>query len=230
MDFKEMLDTLTQSYKDVAKAASYAYVEQNRQFCHSLYECIKERMEEVSVSNRVPLVYVLDSMMGMSVKHGFSGYADLTRKDIEWIVTMAVPESDPSQLIKIKKVVRGWRQRGIFSAAELESVEAYLASVQKSVGPTSERESERSQVLTKQDILKKMEEDRDKHKKAREDGWSRLGPVNDTRRPTTPRPPLREEFEELWEKIDGMTDTDWANMIEEETRFRVSMKAASTRM
>ncbi|KAJ3414685.1 hypothetical protein HDV05_006220 [Chytridiales sp. JEL 0842] len=229
LKFKQLLETLTASNTSIEKVKNFALSESNRAHYENLYECIKERLMEVPTINRLSLLYLLDSLM----KTSFKGYLDLVRKDLVWIINAIVPENDYggySNLSNVQKIVKSWRKYAIFGSPELESVDQLLANA-SAVAPTINDTDKGSVTLSKNDILKRIEEDRDRHKRAREDGWYRPDPSESENMRSSKhgrRKAIRDEFEEVWERTSAMNDSDWEVVQDDSTRYKLAMKSRRT--
>ncbi|KAJ3203350.1 hypothetical protein HDU67_010240 [Dinochytrium kinnereticum] len=166
MAFKELLDTLTGSANAVSKVASFALAPQHRAHHLNLFECIKDRMEEIPTMNRLNLLWVLDALCQQGKKVGFKVYYDLLRQDLEWVFATVVPDNDDAGLVNltnVRKIIKVWKNKGIFHPSELENVERRLATFQAKAPITSETpRSALPQNFSKSDILRRIEEDRDR--------------------------------------------------------------------
>lgn len=230
MEFKELLRTLSASQKEVTKVAGFALEDENRGLYTTLFECIKEKLSEHGpVPDRLNFLYLLDSIIQYGSKAGFTGYQDLLREDLKFVIQQVVPGEDDASLANVtnvRKILKHWRSKGFFSAAELDPIEKKLPSSSLKAGSSGEK------TMSKMDIMKRIEEDRDKHKKSREEGWSRIdsAAVMDSVLTTSKRsqaslssrPVLKDEFDEMWDRTPGMTDMDWEKIREDDMHFQLS--------
>ncbi|KAI8850554.1 hypothetical protein BC829DRAFT_442144 [Chytridium lagenaria] len=173
------------------------------------------------------LLWVLDALCQLGVKVGFKAYIDLVRQDLDWIFSTVVPDDDEGGLSNIIKV---WKNKNIFNSAELESVEQRLSTFH-----------------AKAPVL----QDRDRHKRAREDGWFRNdaidshpnSPTLKRRRsqdidlklrtkspkltPTDPATRPRSEFDDIWDRTLALSDLDFPAIQEAVLRKEIAAAAAA---
>ncbi|KAI7871158.1 CTD kinase subunit gamma CTK3-domain-containing protein [Spinellus fusiger] len=202
--FLSLLNKLNASQQSIYKVASYAM--RHRKLSEDLYSCLIEELEQASLNARLNIVYVLDAIFSASVKSRFTGYVDLTKSDLERIIQAVVP-NDPKGVVNLpnmRKILHHWKQKRIFDTSDIEKAEKPL------LGRETNSHTASSDGFSKQDILRRMEEDRERHKRLREEIWIR----------STEEPP-EAEFEQLWENTDGLDlETDYeAMMVENMTRL-----------
>ncbi|KAL0080321.1 CTD kinase subunit gamma CTK3-domain-containing protein [Phycomyces blakesleeanus] len=194
--FLSLLNKLNASQQSIYKVASYAM--RHRRLSEDLYSCLIEELEQASINARLNIVYVLDAIFSASLKSRFTGYVDLTRQDLGRIVQAVVP-SDPKGVVNLpnmRKILNHWKQKRIFEINEIEQAEKPLLGRETSSHTTGDG-------FSKDDILRRMEEDRERHKKLREEIWIRS--VDES--PDA-------QFEELWESTDPLDpETDYEAMM-----------------
>ncbi|KAJ3030036.1 UNVERIFIED_CONTAM: E3 ubiquitin-protein ligase BRE1A [Siphonaria sp. JEL0065] len=230
--FKSLLDKITMSQQTIAQLASFALKKPHRPHATILFAVVRERISTTGTLNRLPLLYTLDAICQRKPKE----WVKLVGASLVEIVNEIVPEKEPVNAAQVKKCIKAWKARGIFPMDILESLDTRmneLLAKAPAITPTE-------RTFTTKEIMRRIEEDRDRHKKAREEGWYRPDPsADDSHNPQPPRssskrstsssrgggpsiPVARDEFSEAWDKIpapnlDG--DLTWFVMKEDLDRF-----------
>ncbi|KAJ3331378.1 hypothetical protein HDU76_003355 [Blyttiomyces sp. JEL0837] len=224
MQFKDLLESAMQSHSQVARAGNFALADAHRSHVQSLYECIKEKaLEPSSNANRAHLFYVLDHICGANAaRSNITSYADLLQNDLKEIFEAVVmPDNDQNagHLTHMKKIVKSWKRMSIFSSSDLEPLETKLEELMGSATAPSESE-------TKAELLKKIEDCRDVHKREREAGWYKGSAEEEGTSPQSFRQKLKlKEFSEYWEKTTALTEEDSESMKEEQRKLRITKSA-----
>ncbi|KAF7726522.1 hypothetical protein EC973_008653 [Apophysomyces ossiformis] len=198
LNFLALLNKLNASQQSIYKVANYAM--RHRRLAEDLYSCLIDELDKASLNARLNIIYVFDAIFSASLKSRFTGYVDLTRRDLPRIIQAVVP-NDPKGVVNIpntRKILTHWKQKCIFDASEIEQAEKPLLEREASVGTTTT-----SDGFSREDILRRMEEDRERHKKLREEIWIRSAEeANDA------------EFEQIWETTDALDpETDYEVMM-----------------
>ncbi|KAG0317630.1 hypothetical protein BGZ97_005095 [Linnemannia gamsii] len=152
------------------------------------------------------IFYVLDSICHQSHKAGFSGYIDLIQKNLPKIIECVTP-SGPKGNVNVagtKKILELWRARKLFSESALDKVENPLLS--RELGANAPASFDTG--FTKDDILKRMDEDRERHKRIREEIWIR---------PSDEDPGA--EFLQSWEDVSDLDEVDYEDMEAENEKY-----------
>ncbi|CAO3684774.1 unnamed protein product [Rhizopus stolonifer] len=197
LTFLSLLQKLNASQQSIHKVATYAM--RHRKLSEDLYSCLIEELEQASTNARLNIIYVLDAIFSASQKSKFTGYVDLTRPDLPRIIH-AVVANDAKSVVNVpntQKIMNHWKRKGVFEVNILEEAEKPLLERQKSsVKPVNE-------TFSKQDILRRMEEDRERHKRIKEEIWIR-----------PPEEPKNAEFEDFWNSIDKLDpEVDYEQMM-----------------
>ncbi|CEG64016.1 hypothetical protein G6F70_001344 [Rhizopus microsporus] len=198
LTFLSLLQKLNASQQSIHKVASYAM--RHRKLSEDLYSCLIEVLEQASTNARLNIIYVLDAIFSASQKSNFTGYIELTRPDLPRIIH-AVVANDAKGVVNVpntQKIINHWKRKGLFESHILEEAEKPLLEREQSSNTTSTNES-----FSKQDILRRMEEDRERHKRMKEEIWIR-----------PPEEAKNAEFEEFWKSIDKLNpDVDYDQMM-----------------
>ncbi|CAO3623772.1 unnamed protein product [Cunninghamella echinulata] len=191
------------SQQFIQKTARYAvkYI----QLSEDLYSCFLEEIESTSINTRLNLLYVLDCILSMSRKIQFEGYTELTKPNVLRII-QAVAPSDNKGIVNVsntRKLLQHWRERNYFDEDIILQAEQSLVSSGENLA--TKNESSDTSGFSKIDILNRMEQDRERHKRLREEMWRRSAEESsDT------------EFEQLWETTDDFDiNTDGAEIMEQ---------------
>ncbi|KAI8879904.1 hypothetical protein K501DRAFT_325261 [Backusella circina FSU 941] len=197
--FLSLLQKLNASQQSIHKVASYAM--RHKRLSEDLYSCIIEQLDKASINARLNMIYVLDAIFSASQKARFTSYIELTTRDLVRIVN-AVVADDPKGVVNVpntRKIINNWKRKGYFKTEDIEQAEKPLADRESSstTVPTS------GDSFSKQDILRRMEEDRERHKRLREEIWIR-----------PPEEPKYAEFEEFWNSTEALDpETDYETMM-----------------
>ncbi|KAF9580562.1 hypothetical protein BGW38_002730 [Lunasporangiospora selenospora] len=148
----------------------------------------------------------MDSICHHSHKAGFSGYIELIQKNLGKIIDCVTP-SGPKGNVNVagtKKILELWKARRIFQPGAIEAVEKPLLSRDLGSAATSTAET----ALTKEDILRRMDEDRERHKRIREEIWIR--PSDE---------PPEAEFLQQWDEVSDMDENDYENIESDNQKY-----------
>ncbi|KAG0255089.1 hypothetical protein BG011_005331 [Mortierella polycephala] len=155
---------------------------------------------------RMNIFYVLDSICHQSYKADFHGYMELIQRNLVKIIECVTP-SGPKGNVNVagtKKILETWRNRKLFPENVIEKVEKPLLS--RELGANAPASSETG--FSKDDILKRMDEDRERHKRIREEIWIR---------PADEDPEA--EFLQNWDEVSDIDDVDYENMECENEKY-----------
>ncbi|KAI8343149.1 CTD kinase subunit gamma CTK3-domain-containing protein [Chlamydoabsidia padenii] len=193
LQFISLLKKLNATQLSIQKTARYAV--KHRQLSEDLYSCFLEELEKTSLNTRLNILYVLDCILSMSRKIQFKGYIELTQPNVQRIIN-AVALSSSKGIVNVsntRKLLANWKDKAYFDTDTIESAEKALeACVESNLQmKTTEEQNNKANVFTKADILNRMEQDRERHKRLREEMW---------RRSAEESPDA--EFEQLWQTTD----------------------------
>ncbi|KAJ1732523.1 hypothetical protein H4S06_005099 [Coemansia sp. BCRC 34490] len=238
--FGNMLDNLTGAQPTIDRVAGFAV--KNSSVADNLLDCMTEKLEKLAVPPRLNVLLVVDAIL-LAVSRRTRGTAaaeeeqqeeedarrswvDLIRKDVVRLVRDVVPESPAGDgnVPQVRKVVSGWRRKGVFDKKVLASVDKLLAN-RAGGGATAEQNNntssngnaataaESSGGMKHQEILRRIEEDRERHKRHKEDAWIR--PSNE---------PAHCELEAYWETTSDFNDADWFELAAENSNYRQELE------
>ncbi|KAF9136455.1 hypothetical protein BGX30_011176 [Mortierella sp. GBA39] len=205
LEFLSLLGKLNASQHSIQKVGNFAM--KNRKLHEDLYNCIIEELEQTkSLNTRMNIFYVLDSICHQSHKAGFHGYIDLIQKNLPKIIECVTP-SGPKGNVNVagtKKILELWRVRKLFSDSALDKVEKPLLA--RELGANAPASFDTG--FTKDDILKRMDEDRERHKRIREEIWIR---------PSEEDPGA--EFLQYWDDVSDLDEVDYEDMEAENEKY-----------
>ncbi|KAJ2804000.1 hypothetical protein H4R20_002674 [Coemansia guatemalensis] len=211
--FGNMLDNLTGAQPTIDRVSAFAV--KNASMADNLFDCIDEKLEKIQVPPRLNILLVLDGILGTGASNGRANstsasaaqsWSEVLKKDIVRIVKAVVPETPggDSNVPQVRKVAAGWRRKSIFDESTMDQIEKLLAN---RAGDRSAGGTESS--MKNQDIMKRIEEDRERHKRHKEDVWIR--PAYE---------PPADELDAYWETTSDFNDADWLELSVENDEFR----------
>ncbi|KAI0060581.1 hypothetical protein BV25DRAFT_1827763 [Artomyces pyxidatus] len=236
MQFLSLLRRIGPSQQSIQKVVGYS-LKFYAQCGEDLWDCIVEECQKGSVNNRINILYFIDSLCEASllakshpaalkgVSANSSFYVDYVSRDLGTIVESVVPEGRQGRpnVMSAKQVLEDWRSKRVIDPQKIDDTLAALA--QRHGGGESPplslpsplaaaRPTPLPELLPRQEVFTRIEEDRERHKRLRERRW--VQPVS-----RGPLPPLMSflpladdgngedsaidiEFENEWE-----TTSDW---------------------
>ncbi|TFK68468.1 hypothetical protein BDN72DRAFT_888543 [Pluteus cervinus] len=242
-----LLKRLNASQQSIQKLVTFA-VRNFTQCGEDIWTCIVEECENGSINSRINILYFLDSLCetclllasrptssSSQVNAGIASglYVKYLAQDVAKIVKSVVPEGREGlpNLISTKQILESWRTKRIIDPQKVDDVLSTL-NARKAAGTTSEEaptgsSARQSSSLARAEVFKRIEEDRERHKRLRERRW--VQPI--THNPASHHPPqlasflplpdtdgalevsLDIEFENDWE-----TTSDWNEDDDEAAR------------
>lgn len=151
-----------------------------------------EECQKGSINSRINILYFLDSLCETCLllkSHSSTAngpqYVDLVSRDLQKVVESVVPEGRAGlpNLTSTKQILENWRSKRIIDPQKVDDVMNALNSRSNVPEPisngTSSHEqqqpqrssSKRSSQLSRNEIQKRIEEDRERHKRLRERRW-----------------------------------------------------------
>ncbi|KAI5987347.1 CTD kinase subunit gamma CTK3-domain-containing protein [Pisolithus orientalis] len=194
MQFLGLLRKLSATQQSIQKVVSYA-LKYFAKCGEDLWECIMEECQKGSINHRVNILYFLDSLCETSLlakshqpqpvesssqakqaNHAF--YVDYVARDLAQIVECVVPVGRQGlpNLTSTKQILQNWRTKRVIDPQKVDQVMQILitrqsqATVASGTGSTATNKNAEAH-LSRGDIVKRMEEDRERHKRLREKRW-----------------------------------------------------------
>ncbi|KAJ1885593.1 hypothetical protein LPJ66_010043 [Kickxella alabastrina] len=201
--FGSKLDNLTGAQPTIERVSQYAI--DHASLSDNLFDCILEKLEKLQVPPRLNLLFVIDTILLSDHRTGSHTWTDLIKKEIVSIIKTVIPENPggDANVSQVRKLVSGWRRKNIFGAPTADSIELLLANRAGGSGGTNDT------GMKHQDILKRIEEDRERHKRHKEDVWIR---------PVDEKP--EDELNSYWETTSDFNDADWQEIALENEEYQ----------
>jgi len=209
MQFLTHLRKLNASQQSIQKVVGYALKYFSR--CgEDLWDCIVEECEKGSINNRINIFYFLDSLCEtclLAKSHNASHepgtgqsssfYVDFMARDLRTIVECVVPEGRQGlpNLTSTKQILENWRSKRMVDTQKIDDIMTMLNNRTASL----ESSSMQSHSLSRSDVFKRIEEDRERHKRLRERRW--VQPI--IHNPSSYQPPQLASFMPLTDDGDG---------------------------
>ncbi|PUU75264.1 CTD kinase subunit gamma CTK3-domain-containing protein [Tuber borchii] len=224
LSFTRLLSRLNASAGASKQCAQFAL--RNRELDEDLFSVILEQLqsEEITMNTRVNMLYFIEVLCEHSVKADYSGYTNMIQRDILQVVDAVVP-NDPegaANVGTVRKVMQNLRSKGFVNERSIEDVTALLAEKEReyreSIASPAESDfddddeepgNEGRNPKRKFDdsvIQQRMEEDRERHKRLRENIWAIPFPDGGLPNP---------EFEKSWDQVSDLNEDDYEIMREE---------------
>ncbi|CAG8983407.1 hypothetical protein HYALB_00000575 [Hymenoscyphus albidus] len=216
--FTQHLQHLNASVTSANKAAQYAL--KFRDMDEDLHNCILEQLERNSMNNRANIMYFIEHLCDMAAREKHHDYVRMMQRDILRIVDAVAPEdgSGAANVKVVRKVLQALTQKTYLLPQTLLEIEECLISRDTHShpsSPTSPVDVEMSGVpyrpsiskppkLDKKQVEQRIEEDRERHKRLRENIWAISNPEGGDR-----------EFNKMWEETSDVGEDDFL-LYEEE--------------
>ncbi|BEI85551.1 hypothetical protein CcaverHIS002_0509520 [Cutaneotrichosporon cavernicola] len=266
LQFLKFVRTLNASQQSIQKVVSFA-VKYGAKCGDDLWECVADEIGKGSLNARINILYLLDSLAETSAAVGppDAPYLPLIERGLPALVAAVVPATREGHLNarSARQILESWRARRVLDPAAVDAALKILAGRRRVGGGAGEvgdgrdgekgREGDKSGVkvegrddksakMSRTDILRRIEEDRERQKRLRERMWILPVPPLTTASaapspfltPASPKPgvkrkreeremlpprvpgvqPLDVEFEQMWEGTSDLDDDDYERMRE----------------
>ncbi|EGP89092.1 uncharacterized protein MYCGRDRAFT_85462 [Zymoseptoria tritici IPO323] len=225
MRFTSQLQHLNASTSSAHKAANYAL--RHSEFSDDLHSCILEQLERNNMNNRANIMYFLPALCDTAKAQGEIGYIRMMERDILRIIDLVAPDdgSGAANVKVVRKVLGILRERTFLQPQTVVELEECIVGRDSAVRNTPQSMAREAGGmgsgmfnpgirLDKRQIEQRIEEDRERHKRAREGIWAiaqqqhSMGGLA-----------VDAEFEKLWEDGSVVDDDDY-QMAREEAEER----------
>ncbi|THH11231.1 hypothetical protein EW146_g8123 [Bondarzewia mesenterica] len=193
MQFLTLLRKLNASQQSIQKVVGYALKYYSR--CgEDLWDCIVEECQKGSINNRINILYFLDSLcetsllaktrsisLGSEHAPNNSFYVDYVARDLSKIIEYVVPEGRQGlpNLMSTKQILENWRSKRVIDPQNIDAAMTFLSnrnaptdSPPRSLpSPLASYPSDPTPPLPRNEVVKRIEEDRERHKRLRERRW-----------------------------------------------------------
>ncbi|KAI1505404.1 CTD kinase subunit gamma CTK3-domain-containing protein [Biscogniauxia marginata] len=195
MRFSSQLQHLNASTTSSQKAAQYAL--KYKDMDEDLHSCILEQLEKTSMNTRANIMYFIEHLLEMASKERQNDYVRMMQRDIIRVVDAVCPEdgSGAANVKVVRKVIVGLKNKyilldqtvleieGCLKERDTSTVDVGLSSPANgddaaATDPTASRSRGGASASTgianrldKRQIEQRIEEDRERHKRMRENMW-----------------------------------------------------------
>jgi len=182
MQFLGLLKRLNASQQSIQKVVGYALKYFSR--CgEDLWDCIVEECQKGSINNRINILYFLDSLCETSLlakarssadsSQNSSYYVDYVSRDLGKIVEYVVPEGRQGllNLLSTRQILESWRSKRVIDPQRVDDVMAALDSRGDAQDASEDATGPPAAALPRHEVFKRIEEDRERHKRLRERRW-----------------------------------------------------------
>lgn len=199
--FSKLLKRLNSSSKSVE--AALQFLSEHQDHVEDLYNCMLEELRTVNLTLRINILYLMSALTSSSETYA-QMFKTWVRRDIITLIDRTVPTAfvGLANCAPARGVALSWKNDGVISAADLDSVKSLLSQKMNSVKAGQTSSDVMLPEMTRDDILRRMEEDRERTKKRKEMLWAT--DINTT-----------DEFTIFWEELGAVTKLDEERMLEE---------------
>ncbi|KAJ3539478.1 hypothetical protein NMY22_g4722 [Coprinellus aureogranulatus] len=190
----EHLKRLSASQQSIQRVVGFAI-----KYFHScgedIWECVMDDLEKGSINTRINVLYFLDSLCETcllvksksshkdrpsSSRRSTNLYVDFVSRDLDKIVDYVVPQGRQGlpNLVSTKQILERWRSKRILDPQRVDEVLTSLNERTSIIPPSTPTENKASKPtpsspppLSRNEIFKRIEEDRERHKRLRERRW-----------------------------------------------------------
>ncbi|EJD38687.1 hypothetical protein AURDEDRAFT_91842 [Auricularia subglabra TFB-10046 SS5] len=238
MQFLSLLRKLDAKQQTIQKVVAFALKHFPR--CgEDLWDCVIEECTRGSIHMRINILYMLDSLCETSLLNRHLAAASSSRaspgtktpatdsqpayvkyvaRDVDMIVDLVVPDEQDGllNLMSTRQILETWRSKRIIDPHIVDKV---LQSLDERKNRLYDFASASSKTFHRTDILSRIEEDRERHKRLRERRW--VQPADQNHAPTlasfgrSENDSLDIEFTNEWETTSDWNEDDDEAALEE---------------
>ncbi|KAJ5702977.1 hypothetical protein N7488_010525 [Penicillium malachiteum] len=225
MRFTTMLQHLSASVTSAQKAAQYAL--KFRDLDEDLHSCILEQLERNSMNTRANIMSFIEHFCDMATKENHPSYVRMIQRDIFRVIDAAVPPdgTGAANAKHVQRVISNLKEKQYLTEETVNEINAALqdrdtdelmdiggeslndesvtskAATPRSV-PASGNGTRAPVLLDKRQVEQRIEEDRERNKRLRENMWAVTG--NDL-----------EEIQKFVDELSDIGEDDFINAKEE---------------
>jgi len=183
MQFLTLLRRLSASQPSIQKVVGYSLKYYSR--CgEDLWDCVIEECQKGDINHRINILYFLDSLCEaclLAKSHpaslgpenpNSSLYMDYVARDLARIVEYVVPEGRQGlpNLMSTKQILERWRSKRVIEPQKVDEIMSVL-NARRTAQESSVDSCLPSLQFSKTDVFRRIEEDRERHKRLRERRW-----------------------------------------------------------
>lgn len=241
MRFTSLLHHLNASTNSALKTAHYAL--RHAPHAEDLHSCILEQLERNNLNSRANIMYFLPALCDAAKAHDELAYVRMMERDILRIVDLVAPAEGggKANVRVVKSVLAALEGRGFLQSQTVGELEEFLSGRDASGATGSPAHAEGgddgtssrarntpasvkepytapapAMKLDKRQVEQRIEEDRERHKRAREGIWAVRQAESDLA--------VDEERERMWEDTSDMEDDDYELAKEEADQRRECLR------
>ncbi|KAG6864936.1 hypothetical protein C0991_006287 [Blastosporella zonata] len=189
MQFLALLRRLNASQQSIQRVVGFA-VKYFPGCGEDLWDCIVEECQKGTINSRINILYFLDTLCEtcLLVKSHSKGqdrdtnlYVNFVTRDLGKIVENVVPKGRQGlpNLVSTKQILQSWRSKRVIDPqtvgevlSSLNERQSELSTSTSTSSHTHHSHASSSHVpLSRTEIFKRIEEDRERHKRLRERRW-----------------------------------------------------------
>ncbi|CAL3961872.1 unnamed protein product [Diplocarpon coronariae] len=217
--FTSFLSSMTASVTSSNKAAQYAL--KFRDLDEDLHSCILEQLERNgnSMNNRANIMYFIEHLCDMAARENHYDYIRMMQRDILRIVDAVAPEhgAGAANVKVVRRVLQALQTKSFLLEQTVSEIEELLrerdtlpdtdVDMDLDSNATSRGKSNAAPKLEKKQVEQRIEEDRERHKRLRENIWAipKMGSAGVT----------EDEFDKLWDETSDLGEDDFELYAEE---------------
>ncbi|KAF2836678.1 hypothetical protein M501DRAFT_996342 [Patellaria atrata CBS 101060] len=206
MRFTNQLQHLNASVTSAQKAANYAL--KYRDMDEDLHSCILEQLERNNMNNRANIMYFIEHLCDMAQRENHLEFVRMMQRDILRVIDAVAPSdgSGAANVKVVRRVLNGLQQKNVLVQQTVQELEECLKERDVATDPAANGIGLRDSTprggkmngvrLDKRQVEQRLEEDRERHKRIRENIWA--VPADGD-----------QEFEKLWEEGSDIEDDDY---------------------
>jgi len=203
LSFIQSLQKLNATVQSQQKCAQFAL--KNKDLDEDLFNCILEELDKANLNVKVNILYFLETLCETSVTSGFHGYRNMLQRYLSRIALAVAPVDQGSTAAltnvgPVRSVFHSLVAKAYISQEQLDAALGPFAAVGSENTPLPRND------LTSEEILRRIEEDRERHKRLRENIWVVAPRTDDIKNP---------EFESMWETTSELNADDQEKIRED---------------
>ncbi|KAF8472104.1 CTD kinase subunit gamma CTK3-domain-containing protein [Kalaharituber pfeilii] len=216
LQFTSRLSKLSASSQAAKSCAQFAL--KHKEFHEDLHSCILEQLGSVPMNTRVNLLYFIEVLCETGTKQGFDGYMDMIRKDLFNIIENVVPRdgSGVANVGTARRVMGNLLEKSVINQSTKNTIDKLLSERESEadINLTANSDTDKKRKFDEKTINQRMNEDRERHKRLRENIWAIPPPSAENMNP---------EFELFWENCSDLGEDDYEIMREENEILKASV-------
>ncbi|GJN92259.1 hypothetical protein Rhopal_005289-T1 [Rhodotorula paludigena] len=182
VQFVTLASRLGSSVASISKVAAFA-LKHAAKCADDIWDCYLDEVAAANLNSRVNLLYLLDALLDKegpraahnaptSTKGVHTSYRELVERDLANVVRLVVPDSREGVLnwMATSQVLRSWKTRRLLDADILDQVSTELED-RKAALHADSSDSSTFANFSRNDILRRIEDDRERHKRLKERLW-----------------------------------------------------------